>query len=425
VKERRKDGREFDLHPATPLGGGRFACTLAAGASEVHVLVDAAGFLRRFQAGPFRVDDVGDGAIDVELPAPGTLTATFGPPSDARDPLPYATCGFEVMRFAELPSEGTRGFPIAELDEPSPRASLSLFDLAPGEYRVEAFTGTRATRRDFARPGAFSAQGNATIESGKPVDLAFEYEAFDESSLRGDYSADLAVRRQDGEPAAGLAYELEHFDPAYGPKALASGQVPEDGTIRVEGLPGGDRALHATLHVGGSRLGDVYRAGDEKSRTISFSLPPGAGDPAPGVQLLDVFAEKNVRLSDLRGEVLLLDFWTTWCGPCQEPMAHNSEVLRRRETDWKGKARILAISLDEDRTTLIEHVRRKGWENVPHLFAEDGGAGWKSTAATAYGVTGVPTSFLVDAHGFIRWRGHPDGFDLEGEIDALLEKAAP
>lgn len=50
------------------------------------------------------------------------------------------------------------------------------------------------------------------------------------------------------------------------------------------------------------------------------------------------------------GEVILLDFWATWCPPCQAPMAHNQDMLAlaANKEKWGGKVRIIGLSIDQD-----------------------------------------------------------------------------
>ena len=66
------------------------------------------------------------------------------------------------------------------------------------------------------------------------------------------------------------------------------------------------------------------------------------------------------------GEVILVDFWATWCPPCQKPMAHNQEMLEKRKDDWAGKVRIIGVSIDQSKEKMVEHVNNKGWTAVEH-----------------------------------------------------------
>ena len=116
------------------------------------------------------------------------------------------------------------------------------------------------------------------------------------------------------------------------------------------------------------------------------------GDEAPDftVTTLD---EKEVKLSDFRGKVVLLDFWATWCAPC---IAELPNLKRAHDEFGKdGEFVVLGISLDDQKDTVRTFLkdRQLAWEQAVLGPAE------LNPVAQKYFVTGIPATFLIDREG--------------------------
>lgn len=123
---------------------------------------------------------------------------------------------------------------------------------------------------------------------------------------------------------------------------------------------------------------------------------------------------QSYRLSDLRGKVVLINFWATWCGPCVVEMPTLIRLYQKhRETGFE----ILAISIDEDKSKVPPFVSEHKLP-FPVLLADKVGL--------LYGVSGVPDNFFIDRAGNLRY--HQLGFsetDLEAVVEELLASPPP
>jgi thiol-disulfide isomerase/thioredoxin len=136
------------------------------------------------------------------------------------------------------------------------------------------------------------------------------------------------------------------------------------------------------------------------------------GKPAPEVVSHGLGGE-TVRLSDLKGKVVVLDVWTTWCGPCKAMIPHEREMVAR----LKGKPfALVSISCDEHKKALTDFLAKEPMPWTHWWNGQDGGI------LTTWKISSYPTIYVLDAKGVIR---HQDirGEELEKAVDALLKES--
>jgi thiol-disulfide isomerase/thioredoxin len=130
---------------------------------------------------------------------------------------------------------------------------------------------------------------------------------------------------------------------------------------------------------------------EPKTVQIEVKCQVGVGSQFKDMtEVVAVFKNEEATISHKAGQVMLVDFWATWCPPCQTPMAHNQTMLEKNGERWGDKVRIVGLSIDKDTETVSKHVKAKKWESVEHFFR----AG--SSCSDDYGVSGVPKVLLID-----------------------------
>lgn len=151
----------------------------------------------------------------------------------------------------------------------------------------------------------------------------------------------------------------------------------------------------------------------EGRKDISLSTEKHVPSPKVGEAAREISAKEWINLKDppnllkLRGKIVVVEFWATWCGPCAECIPHLNELQRK----YSGKNLQLLSFVEEGHQTMDPFLEKRPVEYP---------IGLESSSLQDYGVTAIPHAFVIDQNGKIIWSGNSASPEMEKVIKKAL-----
>jgi peroxiredoxin len=145
------------------------------------------------------------------------------------------------------------------------------------------------------------------------------------------------------------------------------------------------------------------------------AAPPPEGQPAPDFTLSSDTGE-NLRLSEFRGQVIMLNFWATWCGPCRQEMPMLDKLYQQYS---RNGFVLLGVNIDDNVANAVDMAKKIGI-SFPVLFDTD------KRVSRRYDVDAMPSTLFIDRDGRLRHvhRGYKPGYEkrYQAQIRELLKE---
>lgn len=257
----------------------------------------------------------------------------------------------------------------------------------------------------------------------------------------GTYADTYAfILYKQGKYQEALAYQKPVYDGSKGPEvsehyalivaALGNNQEAMDIFERLVKTGRGSKDVKGELKkayvkVKGSEAGyDEYLTSlteEARAKSREAIAQQAINEPAPAFAIKDLNG-KTIALQDLKGKVVIVDFWATWCGPCKASLPGMQMAVNK----YKNNPDVVFLFIDtwETDAEFIAEVKKfvadHHYNDMHVLIDEKGSDGRQAKVVSSYQVTGIPTKFVIDKDGNIRFK--VVGFS--GSVDALVDEVS-
>jgi thiol-disulfide isomerase/thioredoxin len=139
------------------------------------------------------------------------------------------------------------------------------------------------------------------------------------------------------------------------------------------------------------------------------------GQPAAPLKIAEWVKGKPVDLAEAKGkQVVVVEFWATWCGPCRTSIPHLTKLQKKYQDQ-----NVVFVGVTDEKADVVKPFVKKMGDQMDYTIAIDQGGQTARGYMQAYGQNGIPTAFIVDKAGNVVWLGHPMG-ELEQTLEAVL-----
>jgi thiol-disulfide isomerase/thioredoxin len=390
-----------------PLGDGRYRVDVPQEFEGALVLMVHSPEVIRYYLRTLEPNEWQSGTVEVRLPKPSTIVLEF-----------------DLGEWRKAYKDLSESY-LSIMPQGGAQSALAFYSNA---FVGRQFSGGLVVERNVA-PGTYQAslylwnkdthQTTLQVPEGGVVRQKIAPKPFDVADYRGKRQVRVQIQRAGGKSVAGARYRVE-LTRGYGQaRTLQEGKLDKNGAFVLSNLyenPVGTDAFNAIsyrIYVNDKSAHYFMLTQGDGVRELQITLAPQPGDPAINFKAVDVRTGKPLELRTLRGKWVYLEFWATWCGPCQTAMEELKAFVERQPDSWRNQVVVLTVSVDQDKEVVLPHLQKRGWDKFA-LHAWDEG----QRAAQQYGVEGIPTAFLIDPQGKVVWAGNP----LTRQQESLLRQ---